>query len=46
MSEKGKARRAKYEKKQAENGAKVINWIIGVLILCAVLYLIYFSVYS
>lgn len=46
MSEKSKARRARYEKKQAEKGAQVVNWIIGILIFCALLYLVYFTVNS
>ncbi len=34
-------KRVAYEKKQQEKGEKVIKWIIGVLILLAVIYAAY-----
>lgn len=42
MSEKGKARRARYQERQAKQGAKVFNWIIGLLALGAIASLIFF----
>ena len=35
------AKRAAYEKKQEEQGAKVVKWIIGVLIALALVYAAY-----
>lgn len=44
MSKKEKHLNAKqraYEKKQEEQGRKVVNWIFAILVLMAVLYLIF-----
>ena len=30
-----------YQKKQEDNGKKVVNWIFGVLILLAIIFVIY-----
>ena len=35
------AKRVAWQKKQEEKGRKVVNWIFGVLILLAVLYLVW-----
>lgn len=43
MSEKGKARRERYQERQAKQGAKVFNWILGLLALGAVALLILYS---
>lgn len=48
MSKKEKHLNAKqkaYEKKQEEQGRKVVNWIFAILVLLAVVYLI-FTVYT
>lgn len=42
MSEKGKARRERYQERQAKQGAKVFNWILGLLALGAIAFLMYF----
>lgn len=44
MSQKRKVQRAKYEKKQAKGAEKVILWIIGILILLAIIMVISLSV--
>ena len=41
MSKKMNAKRVAWQKKQEEKGRKVVNWIFGVLILLAVLYLVW-----
>ena len=41
MSKKMNAKRVAWEKKQEEKGRKVVNWIFGVLILLAILYLLW-----
>lgn len=47
MSKKVNAKREAYAKKQEENGKKVVNWIFGVLILLAIIYLVWtFSIMS
>lgn len=43
MSEKGKARRERYQERQAKQGAKVFNWILGLLAIGAVALLILYS---
>jgi len=35
------AKRVAWQKKQEEKGRKVVNWIFGVLILLAILYLLW-----
>ena len=35
------AKRVAWQKKEEEKGRKVVNWIFGVLILLAVLYLVW-----
>ena len=35
------AKQRAYEKKQAQQGEKVVKWIFGVLILLAILYMAY-----
>ena len=35
------AKRVAWQKKQEEKGRKVVNWIFGVLILLAILYLVW-----
>ena len=39
--EKKNARQLAYEKKQEKQGAKVVNWIFGVLIVLALCYMAY-----
>mgnify|MGYP004591171359 CR=1 FL=1 len=39
MSQKGKARRERYQEQQAKQGAKVFNWILGLLVLGAIVFL-------
>ena len=41
MSKKLNAKRFAWQKKEEEKGRKVVNWIFGVLILLAVLYLVW-----
>ena len=41
MSKKLNAKRVAWQKKEEEKGRKVVNWIFGVLILLAVLYLVW-----
>jgi hypothetical protein len=41
MSKKMNAKRVAWQKKQEEKGRKVVNWIFGVLILLAILYLVW-----
>ncbi len=41
MSKKVNAKRAAYQKKQEEQGKKVVRWIFGTLIVLAIAYLIY-----
>ena len=41
MSKKKNPKREAYKKKQEEQGRKVINWIFGVLVALAVIYLIF-----
>ncbi len=41
MSKKMNAKRVAWQKKQEEKGRKVVNWIFGVLILLAILYLLW-----
>ena len=38
---KGTAKKEAYQKKQEEGGKKVLEWIFGVLIVLAVLFVIY-----
>ena len=41
MSKKMNAKRVAWQKKEEEKGRKVVNWIFGVLILLAILYLVW-----
>lgn len=41
MSKKTNVRRAAYQKKQEEEGKKVVNWIFGVLIVLALAFAVY-----
>jgi uncharacterized Rmd1/YagE family protein len=41
MNEKTKAKKAAYQKKQEEQGKKVVNWIFGVLIVLAIIFMVY-----
>ncbi len=41
MSNKNKARRAAYEKRQEEKGRKIVNWIFAVLVILAVVFIAY-----
>ena len=41
MSKKMNAQRVAWQKKEEEKGRKVVNWIFGVLILLAILYLVW-----
>ena len=41
MSKKVNLKREAYKKKQEENGRKVINWIFGVLVALALVYLVW-----
>ena len=41
MSEKGNARRERYQERQAKQGAKVFNWILALLAIGAVAFLIF-----
>lgn len=43
MSKKGKARRERYQERQAEQGAKVFNWILAIIGIGAVAMLIWYS---
>ena len=44
MSKKSTAKREAYKKKQEQQGKNVVNWIFGVLVGLAVLYLVYLSI--
>lgn len=41
MSKKMNAKRVAWQKKEEQKGRKVVNWIFGVLILLAILYLVW-----
>ena len=41
MSEKGKKRRERYQERQAKQGAKVFNWILGALVVGALAFILY-----
>ena len=41
MSQKGKAKRKAYAKKQEAEGKKVVNWIFGVLVILAIIFMGY-----
>ena len=41
MSKKLNAKRVAWQKKEEEKGRKVVNWLFGVLILLAILYLVW-----
>lgn len=43
MSKKGNVRRQRYQEEQAKLGAKVFNWILGLLALGALAFLLYFT---
>ncbi len=44
MSQKGKARRERYQERQAKEGKKVFNWILVILGLCALAMMVYYAV--
>ena len=39
MSQKGKARRERYQEQQAKKGAKVFNWILALLVVGAIIFI-------
>ena len=41
MSKKNNARRAAYQKRQEEDGKKVVTWIFGVLVVLALAFAVY-----
>ncbi len=41
MNDKSKARRAAYEKRQEENGRKIVNWIFAILVILAIIFIVY-----
>ena len=41
MSKKGNAKRVAYQKKQEEQGKKVVIWIFGVLVVLAVIFAVW-----
>ena len=41
MSKKNNARRAAYQKRQEEDGKKVVKWIFGVLVVLALAFAVY-----
>ena len=41
MSKKGNAKREAYQKKQEEQGRKVVNWIFGVLVVLAIIFAVW-----
>ena len=41
MSKKSNAKREAYKKKQEQQGKNVVNWIFGVLVVLAILFVIY-----
>ena len=41
MSKKKNLKREAYAKKQEEQGKKVVNWIFGVLVVAALIYMIW-----
>ncbi len=41
MSEKSKIKRARREAEQEKKGKKVVNWILGILLALAFVYMIY-----
>lgn len=41
MSKKKNIKREAYAKKQEEQGKKVVNWIFGVLVVAALIYMIW-----
>lgn len=41
MSKKMNAKRVAWQKKEEQKGRSVVNWIFGVLILLAILYLVW-----
>ena len=41
MSKKNNARRAAYQKRQEEDGKKVVNWTFGVLVVLALAFAVY-----
>ena len=41
MSKKGTAKRVAYQKKQEEQGRKVVNWIFGVLVVLAIIFAVW-----
>ncbi len=44
MKKKNNARRAAYEAKQEKEGKKVVEWIIGVLLVLAIIFAVYTSI--
>lgn len=43
MTKKGKDRRERYQERQAKEGEKVFNWILGALAIGALAFIIYFA---
>ena len=41
MGKKGNAKRVAYQKKQEEQGRKVVNWIFGVLVVLAIIFAVW-----
>ncbi len=41
MSKKVNAKRVAYQQKQEQEGKKVVNWIFGVLVVLAIIFMIY-----
>ena len=41
MSKKGNAKRVAYQKKEEEQGRKVVNWIFGVLVVLAIIFAVW-----
>ena len=41
MSKKNNARRAAYQARQEKEGKKVVNWILGALVILAICFVIY-----
>ncbi|MBQ7421712.1 MAG: hypothetical protein IJV27_06205 [Prevotella sp.] len=41
MNQNSKEKRAAYQAKQEQQGKKVVNWIFGVLIVLAIIFMVY-----
>lgn len=46
MSKRKNPKREAYKKKQEEQGRKVVNWIFGVLVALAVVYLVWTMLFN